>query len=180
MEELRKHLSKVNVPCGNPPIYKDECVFSYDNPETPTGLYVCLQTFLGFGEAYVREYAAKTGNNVFLHIKRNRKLKEGETADAEVKPTDEAGPERKITRLAIGVEGGYNETDLAKKYEIKDTYSIVVAPNLETKLPYPDPELPMRVTQAVEAIIEADSAIAKLEKATLSGKSASSSDKKCF
>lgn len=168
MEELRKHLSKVNVPCGNPPIYKDECVFSYDNPETPTGLYVCLQTFLGFGEAYVCEYAAKTGNDVFLHIKRERKLKEGESA-GELQ-TDEAGPERKITRLAIGVEGGYNETDLAKKYEIKDTYSIVVAPNLEAKWPYPDPELPMRVTQAVEAIIEADSAIAKLEKATLAGK----------
>lgn len=168
MEELRKHLSKVNVPCGNTPIYKDECVFSYDNPETPTGLYVCLQSYLGFGEAYVREYAAKTGNNVFLHIKRERKLKEGESN--EVLQAEEAGPERKITRLAIGVEGGYNETDMAKKYEIKDTYSIVVAPQLETKLAYPDAELPMRVTQAVEAIIEADSAIAKLEKATLTGK----------
>lgn len=170
MEELRKHLSKVNVPCGNPPIYKDECVFSYDNPETPTGLYVCLQSFLGFGEAYVNEYAAKTGNVVFLHIKRERKLKDGESNVKAQLDEAEAGPERKITRLAIGVEGGYNETDLAKKYEIKDTYSIVVAPHLDKKLPYPDPELPMRVTQAVEAIIEADSAIAKLEKATLTGK----------
>ncbi|EDW17518.1 ubiquitin carboxyl-terminal hydrolase 5 [Drosophila mojavensis] len=169
MEELRKHLSKVNVPCGNPPIYKDECVFSYDNPETPTGLYVCLQSFLGFGEAYVNEYAAKTGNVVFLHIKRERKLKDGESNVKAQLDEAEAGPERKITRLAIGVEGGYNETDLAKKYEIKDTYSIVVAPHLDKKLPYPDPELPMRVTQAVEAIIEADSAIAKLEKATLTG-----------
>ncbi|KAH8365465.1 hypothetical protein KR093_001053 [Drosophila rubida] len=168
MEELRKHLSKVNVPCGNPPIYKDECVFSYDNPETPTGLYVCLQSFLGFGESFVCEYAAKTGNTVFLHIKRERTLKEGASSDADVS-AEEAGPERKITRLAIGVEGGYNETDLAKKYEIKDTYSIVVAPQLNQKLPYPDAELPMRVTQAVEAILAADSAIAKLEKATLSG-----------
>ncbi|KAH8302678.1 hypothetical protein KR044_009390 [Drosophila immigrans] len=168
MEELRKNLSKVNVPCGNPPIYKDECVFSYDNPETPTGLYVCLQSFLGFGEAFVCDYAAKTGNNVFLHIRRERSLKAGESSD-ELQQAEEAGPERKITRLAIGVEGGYNETDMAKKYEIKDTYSIVVAPQLANKLPYPDPELPMRVTQAVEAILAAESAIAKLEKATLSG-----------
>ncbi|EDV95636.1 ubiquitin carboxyl-terminal hydrolase 5 [Drosophila grimshawi] len=166
MEELRKHLSKVSVPCGTAPIYKDECVFSYDNPETPTGLYVCLQTFLGFGEAFVCEYAAKTGNAVFLHIKRERKLKAGESHHDQ---TTEAGPERKITRLAIGVDGGYNESDLAKKYEIKDTYSIVVAPHLDKKLPYPDAELPMRVTQAVEAVLEADSAIAKLEKATLMG-----------
>ncbi|XP_068142041.1 ubiquitin carboxyl-terminal hydrolase 5 [Drosophila tropicalis] len=176
MEELRKHLSKVNVPCGSgtgtgigtAPIYKDECVYSYDNPETPTGLYVCLNSFLGFGEAYVRQYATKTGNCVFLHIKREKTLKEREAQDQET-DTEAAGPERKITRLAIGVEGGYNETDMAKKYEIKDTYSIVVSPQLEKKLPYPDPELPMRVTQAVEAILAADSAIAKLEKATLTG-----------
>ncbi|KAH8322919.1 ubiquitin carboxyl-terminal hydrolase 5 [Drosophila kikkawai] len=173
MEELRKHLSSVNVPCGSgsgsPPIYKDECVYSYDNPETPTGLYVCLHSFLGFGEAYVREYASKTGHKVFLHIRRVKTPKEGEGVDAECNPEEEAGPERKITRLAIGVEGGYNESDMAKKYEIKDTYSIVVAPQLDKKLPYPDPELPMRVTQAVEAILAADSAIAKLEKATLMG-----------
>ncbi|EDW93854.1 ubiquitin carboxyl-terminal hydrolase 5 [Drosophila yakuba] len=173
MEELRKHLSKVNVPCasgaGSPPIYKDECVYSYDNPETPTGLYVCLHSFLGFGEAYVREYADKTGNRVFLHIQRVKTPKEGADTEAECDPESEAGPERKITRLAIGVEGGYNESDMAKKYEIKDTYSIVVAPQLDKKLPYPDPELPMRVTQAVEAILAADSAIAKLEKATLMG-----------
>ncbi|XP_020806530.1 ubiquitin carboxyl-terminal hydrolase 5 [Drosophila serrata] len=173
MEELRKHLSSVNVPCGSgsggPPIYKDECVYSYDDPETPTGLYVCLHSFLGFGEAYVREYASKTGHQVFLHIRRVKTPKEGEGVDAECNPEEEAGPERKITRLAIGVEGGYNESDMAKKYEIKDTYSIVVAPELDKKLPYPDPELPMRVTQAVEAILAADSAIAKLEKATLMG-----------
>ncbi|XP_022218161.1 ubiquitin carboxyl-terminal hydrolase 5 [Drosophila obscura] len=174
MEELRKHLSKVNVLCASgastPPVYKDECVYSYDNPETPTGLFVCLQSFLGFGESYVREYASKTGNTVFLHIKREKTLKEGESAEQEEKEAAaEAPPESKITRLAIGVEGGYNETDLAKKYEIKDTYSIVVAPQLDKKLPFPDPELPMRVTQAVEAILAADSAIAKLEKATLMG-----------
>lgn len=167
-------MSKINVPCGSgsaaPPIYKDECVYSYDNPETPTGLYVCLNSFLGFGEAYVREYASKTGNQVFLHMKRVKTLKEGADCNPEMESETEAGPERKITRLAIGVEGGYNESDMAKKYEIKDTYSIVVAPQLDKKLPYPDPELPMRVTQAVEAILAADSAISKLEKATLMGK----------
>ncbi|ALC43107.1 CG12082 [Drosophila busckii] len=168
MDEIGKHLSKINVPCGNPPIYKDECVFSYDNPETPTGLYVCLQSFLGFGEAYVCEYAAKTGNCVFLHIRRERKLKEGESAQEDVDGVA-AGPERKITRLAIGVDGGCNETDMAKKYTIKDTYSIVVAPQLDKKMPYPNPELPMKVTQAVEGIIHSDSAITKLDKATMTG-----------
>ncbi|XP_030385428.1 ubiquitin carboxyl-terminal hydrolase 5 [Scaptodrosophila lebanonensis] len=169
MEELRKNLSKINVPCGNAVIYKDECVYSYDNAETPTGLYVSLTSFLGFGEAYVREYARKSGNNVFLHIKREKTIKEGESDAEKEEAGKEAEPERKITRLAIGVEGGYNETDMAKKYEIKDTYSIVVAPAIDKKIPFPDQDLPMRVTQSVEAILAADSAIAKLEKATLTG-----------
>ncbi|EDW36652.1 GL10678 [Drosophila persimilis] len=110
MEELRKHLSKVNVICASgassPPVYKDECVYSYDNPETPTGLYVCLHSFLGFGEAHVREYASKTGNAVFLHIKREKTLKKDESAEQEKKEAAaEAPPESKITRLAIGVDG---------------------------------------------------------------------------
>ena len=41
--------------------------------ETETGLYVCLNTFLGFGKRYVEKYFRKTGNGVFLHIRRTRK-----------------------------------------------------------------------------------------------------------
>ena len=41
--------------------------------ETETGLYVCLNTFLGFGKRHVEKYFRKTGNGVFLHIHRTRK-----------------------------------------------------------------------------------------------------------
>ncbi|XP_011293017.1 ubiquitin carboxyl-terminal hydrolase 5 [Musca domestica] len=161
---MEKHISKIKVPCGNQPIYKDECVYSYDNPETPTGLYVSLTSFLGFGEEYVRKYAEKSGNCVFLHIRREKIPIE----DDQVKSGDEAGPERKITRLAIGLEGGYNDAN-SKKYEYKDHYSVVVAPDIETKIPYPNNDLPLIVTQSVEAILAQESAISQLEKQTLTG-----------
>lgn len=163
MEALSKHLSKIRVPCDNQAIYKDECMYSYDNPESPTGLYVSLTSFLGFGEEYVKKYAEKTGNCVFLHIYREKHLKE----DA-AKGEDEAGPERKITRLAIGVEGGYNDND-TKNYEYKDNYSIVVMPDIENKMPFPNNDFPLIVTQAVESILAQDSAISKLEKQMLTG-----------
>ncbi|XP_023298160.2 ubiquitin carboxyl-terminal hydrolase 5 [Lucilia cuprina] len=163
MEALCKHLSKIRVPCDNQAIYKDECVYSYDNPESPTGLYVSLTSFLGFGEEYVQKYAEKTGNCVFLHIYREKHLKE----DA-AKGEDEAGPERKITRLAIGVEGGYNDKD-TKNYEYKDNYSIVVMPDIQNKLPFPNNDFPLIVTQSVESILAQESAISKLEKQTLTG-----------
>lgn len=166
MEALCKHLSKIRVPCDNQAIYKDECVYSYDNPESPTGLYVSLTSFLGFGEEYVQKYAEKSGNYVFLHIYREKHLK-----DDAAKGEDEAGPERKITRLAIGVEGGYNDND-TKNYEYKNNYSIVVMPDIQHKLPFPNNDLPMIVTQSVESILTQDSAISKLEKQMLTGSNA--------
>lgn len=165
MEAVCKHLSKIRVPCDNQPIYKDECVYSYDNPETPTGLYVSLTSFLGFGIDYVQKYAEKTGNNVFLHIQREKHLKEDAGQDGD----DESGPERKITRLAIGVKGGYNDS-ATKKFEYKDNYSIVVMPDIENKIAFPNTDLPLIVTQSVEALLAQESAIAKLEKQTLAGK----------
>ena len=41
--------------------------------ETGTGLYVCMSTFLGLGKKYVEWFFNKTGNAVFLHIRRIRK-----------------------------------------------------------------------------------------------------------
>ncbi|XP_073842535.1 ubiquitin specific protease 5 [Musca autumnalis] len=162
---MEKHLSKIKVPCGNEAIYKDECVYSYDNPESPTGLYVSLTSFLGFGEEYAVKYAEKTGNCVFLHIRREKIPIEDDSTKS---GGDEAGPERKITRLAIGVEGGYNDAN-TKKYEYKDHYSIVVAPDIQTKIAFPNNDLPLIVTQSVEAILAQESAISKLEKQTLTG-----------
>ncbi|XP_014100223.3 ubiquitin carboxyl-terminal hydrolase 5 [Bactrocera oleae] len=162
MELIQKHLSKIRVPCDNTPIYKDECVYSFDTPETPTGLYVSLSSFLSFGEQYVKKYAEKTGNAVFLHIHRVKTPKKGVAA------ADEGGPERKITRLAIGVEGGYNDVN-DKTYDIKDTHSIVVMPDIDKKFPFPNEEFPLLVTQSVEALLAQESAIAKLEKQTLMG-----------
>lgn len=40
--------------------------------ETETGLYVCMSTFLGLGKKYVEWFYNKTGNAVFLHIRRIR------------------------------------------------------------------------------------------------------------
>lgn len=169
MDLLEKHLSEVRVPNDHQDIYKDECVYSYDTPETATGLYVSLASFLGFGEEYVQGYAEKSGNSVFLHIQRRKLPKSDASKGAMMNDEASSGPVRKITRLAIGIEGGYNDKD-TQCYEIKETYSIVVMPNMGVKIPYPNPELPTIVTKCVEKIIEQDSATRKLEKDLLAGK----------
>nr|CAD7610994.1 unnamed protein product [Timema genevievae] len=70
---LTPHLNNIRVPSNTQKIYKDECVLSFDTPESESGLYVSLKTFLGFGREYVELYHQQTGDSVFLHIRREKK-----------------------------------------------------------------------------------------------------------
>lgn len=160
MELLQKHLPQIRLPSNIQSVYKDECVYSYDTPESPTGLYVSLTTFLGFGENYVEGYFQKTGNAVFLHIRREKHEIPSEQIGE--------GPEKKITRLAIGVEGGFDPESGRKKFEYKDNYSIVVFPQKE-RFPYPDERLPLMISNSAKAVIDAEGAITKSEKEALAG-----------
>ena len=58
-------------------------------------------------------------------------------------PTEQQrdGPEKKITRLAIGVEGGFDPDSGKKKFEYEESYSIVVLPDF-VRIPWPDTHLP--------------------------------------
>ncbi|MPC16386.1 Ubiquitin carboxyl-terminal hydrolase 5 [Portunus trituberculatus] len=174
MEELRQHFSRIRVPQGGDKVYKDECMFSFDTPvsegvtweqhrcgggagrgvvwrlaESETGLYVCLKTFLGWGKEYVSQYSQRTGNCVFLHLRRIKK---------ELPPEKEMEPEKKIARLAIGVEGGFNPDANKKRYEYEEHNSVVILPAFTT-IPLPNPELPEIVQQSVAGVLKAESAL---------------------
>lgn len=63
----------VRVPGPNDNVYKDECLYSFDNPESETGLYICMSSFRGVGKNHLdRHCRANPGRNVFLHILRRR------------------------------------------------------------------------------------------------------------
>jgi ubiquitin carboxyl-terminal hydrolase 5/13 len=117
-----------------------------------TGLYVCMQSFLGFGRKYVEKYSLKTGNKIFLHLKRTKRLVETpETGHEEV-------PE-KIVRLAIGVEGGFKSD--VKKFEYDDASTIVTLPNFES---FPlNNEVPLSIQLSARGILDAQSATNKEE-----------------
>ncbi|XP_049543524.1 ubiquitin carboxyl-terminal hydrolase 5 isoform X2 [Anopheles darlingi] len=171
METLQKYLGQVKVPCATDNVYKEECVLSFDTPETPTGLYVSLTSFLGFGVEYAGRYAERSGHRVFLHLKRDKI----EIPDASTTGTGGGadGPEKKITRLAIGVEGG--ATTESKKYEYTEHYKVVVyeagsaAGPPTVSLEYPNTDLPLLVQNAVDAIQRAEAASVKREREQLAG-----------
>ena len=49
-------------------------IHSLNSQETETGLYICMTNHYAFGKKYVEAYSKKTGNRVFLHMRRKRKV----------------------------------------------------------------------------------------------------------
>lgn len=56
-------------------------------------------------------------------------------------PPQGDGPEKKITRLAIGVTGGFDPESGAKKFEFEDFYKIIVLPGF-VAIDWPNENLP--------------------------------------
>uniref|UniRef100_A0A673HEK5 ubiquitinyl hydrolase 1 n=1 Tax=Sinocyclocheilus rhinocerous TaxID=307959 RepID=A0A673HEK5_9TELE len=114
-EILMSVLSTIRVPRPGDRVHKDECAFSFSSPESEGGLYVCMNSFLGFGSKYVERHHAKTGQRAYLHITRTRKTqKEDENNSGSGDP-----PKKKPTRLAIGIEGGFDVEQEQYEEEVK-------------------------------------------------------------
>lgn len=69
---------------------------------------------------------------------------------------DTDGPEKKITRLAIGTPGGFNPDK--KKYTYDESYKIVILPNF-TSILYPNDKLPMQVHLLIILIFKTSTTI---------------------
>jgi len=152
--ELTKRLPKIRSPAGGEKVYKDECAYSFDNPESRDGLYICMNSFLGIGKRHLQDYYNKTGNGVFLRIKRLRR---------EV-PKDESTPEP--TKMAIGVEGGFQTDD--KKFEFEEQTSIVVLPHT-VDIPLSCQDIPPEAQISAAMIIAAEDAAKMEEAAAMAG-----------
>ncbi|KAF7035534.1 hypothetical protein CFC21_046392 [Triticum aestivum] len=151
MDLLRANLHKVRIPEPTNRIHKDECCVSFDTPRSEGGLYVDMNSFLGFGREHVAWNFEKSENPVYLHIVQRRKPEPDETDR----------PLKKPTLLAIGVEGGFGEQE--PEYDV--TYEIVILPEF-VSLPFPSVDLPEKVRLAVDKVILAESADRKQQLAS--------------
>uniref|UniRef100_A0AAZ3PHS4 Ubiquitin carboxyl-terminal hydrolase n=1 Tax=Oncorhynchus tshawytscha TaxID=74940 RepID=A0AAZ3PHS4_ONCTS len=78
-ELLVPYMPTIRVPRTGDRVFKSECAFSYDSPESEGGLYVCMNTFLGFGREHVERHYRKTGQSVYMLLKRHVKEVRGHT-----------------------------------------------------------------------------------------------------
>eukprot|EP00743_Colponemidia_sp_Colp-15_P001664 GILK01001820.1.p1 GENE.GILK01001820.1~~GILK01001820.1.p1 ORF type:complete len:787 (-),score=161.23 GILK01001820.1:112-2472(-) len=142
MSSVCSHVTSSNLASSvqNQLVYKEECTKCFDNQDFPAGLDVCLKCFNGAcaGEnQHNVQHFQQTNHAIVLNIKRTKI----EVAQDE--------PPQKITKLAIGVEGGADvNTDL---YEYDTTVKCLAC---ATVLDKTSPEL----SSLVDSVMLASSA----------------------
>ncbi|KAJ7379748.1 Ubiquitin carboxyl-terminal hydrolase 5 [Desmophyllum pertusum] len=159
MEYLKS--SSIRVPGGGDKVYKDECVYCYDSPECDGGLYVCLATFLGFCEEHVHLHINKTSHKVFMHLKKVKKIETDTSTDVP--------PKKKPTRLAIGVEGGFDMEKTKVEYDEFNSLSVLGTGGDPLVIPLPNADLPLQVQLSIAGVIAADTSAYKDQVASWDG-----------
>ena len=66
---VEKYSKEAKIAGDYDKVYKDECVYSYDTPESQNGLFVCLKTFVGVSKSLLPVHFSKTQSHLYLHIK---------------------------------------------------------------------------------------------------------------
>uniref|UniRef100_A0A5S6QIL0 ubiquitinyl hydrolase 1 n=1 Tax=Trichuris muris TaxID=70415 RepID=A0A5S6QIL0_TRIMR len=145
---------KFTVPSPSQGIFKDECAFCYDSPESKGGLFICLLCHVGFCQRHLHGHVAVKEHFGFLNYIRERKEL----------VFDDDGPPRQITKLAIGVEGGFME----KRYDVQEHWSVAVYPDL-APLHLSESTLGPGLLYCCKRLMEAESAYRVLEVQSLAG-----------
>lgn len=146
---MRAALSKLRIPGGADRVFKSECAFSFDTPESPGGLYTNLATLTSVGADFIALDRARSGATVYLHAQARRVAK----------PKADVAADAPKTRLAIGVEGGFSVD--APAFDVVTEHAIVVFTGpaddvaAATRLAHPaaTAELPSLVTAVADAVI---------------------------
>jgi ubiquitin carboxyl-terminal hydrolase 5/13 len=123
-------------------VRKVECVYSFDTPESPGGLFVSMSNFQGLSADFIDMEFARNSNPLFLNI-RWKKLPKPEKPPAE---------KEDVTKLAIGVEGGFDTGE--EKHEYEKTNFLALMPD-KILIPLPQQELPELITMVVDGIMKA-------------------------
>ncbi|XP_068753403.1 ubiquitin carboxyl-terminal hydrolase 5-like isoform X1 [Montipora capricornis] len=161
MEFLKS--SSIRVPQGGDKVYKEECVYCFNSPESDKGLYICLATFLGFCEEHIYLHMSKTSHRVFLHLKKVKK------PPSETDDTTEFPPKKKPTRLAIGVEGGFDVDQTKVEYDEFSSLTVFGTDGDPLVIPLPNADIPLQVQLSIAGVLTADAAAYKDQVASWDG-----------
>ncbi len=73
MSAFNLYSNEVRIASGRDSVHKDECVYSYETPESENGLFVCMKTFIGVSRDNIEKHFNKTQSHLYLNIKTFRR-----------------------------------------------------------------------------------------------------------
>ncbi|KAF1333517.1 Ubiquitin carboxyl-terminal hydrolase, partial [Globisporangium splendens] len=152
MAQLQEFASRVRVAKASDRVYRDECVFSFDSPLSPEGIYTNLRSLQSFGAAFVPLDLARAAEaQLYLH-QTHRKVKKADAQEGGEQ--GEAAP----TKLAIGGEDGFAANPEEDKYDVVKTHALVAfSPADPTKellrVPADSPDVPKPIRDAIQALL---------------------------
>jgi len=120
-------------------VYNAECVFSFDNPFSPRGIYVSLSNWQGVGPDFLAQHSQTTGSKLYLHIKKTR------VANA----VDETAPEPSTMNDLLQASLPEN------KFQVVEALSVVVVGDDDAvagTVPFPNEQLPMAISDCAQAV----------------------------
>eukprot|EP00049_Salpingoeca_infusionum_P022835 m.9051 g.9051 ORF g.9051 m.9051 type:complete len:803 (+) comp5418_c0_seq1:192-2600(+) len=135
------------APTSGTPVYKEECALCFSTAESMGGLFICMKTFQSYCKDCLELYTLRTNNRAFLQMVTTKKKIEADPASEPV--------QKKPTKLAIGVEGGFDVN--APKYEYTNAYSVVEMPGYK-RFKLDSPDLPQGAKVTADAIVAAETA----------------------
>jgi len=151
-ELLNPLLGKVRVPTANDRVHKDECAFSFANQMCDGGINVSLQSFVGVGSEYLEEYSSRTGDNVFLNIRKRKRFS--------VEDSPEKNPV--TVEKATSVYEASSMLTAGPEYD-EDLSLVVLKAGMQehTTLPINQAtDLPTKIRQAIDKVVKSSDKIA--------------------
>lgn len=170
MEKVTPHASKCHVATAHNTVLNSECAYTFHNPYTSSsGIVVNLSTFIGTIDSMA--FGGKSSpspEELFVRIVKNRVPKQqskagdvGQDVAIGEGGNETSGLEAKVTKLGMGVDGGFKSPD--ETYEVVSKHSVVVLlageggkVSVSAELDFNEEtknDFPMNVTASVEGII---------------------------
>ena len=144
LESIWSLAEVVREPGPKDTVHNDECLFSFQSPFSKDGLYVNLATWKGVGKEFLPlDLHANNGKAVYLFM---------QYAEQEEEPNSH-NKEEVITKLGIGISGGFSGETGMKKITKKNHSVIIFSPIFVHKIfQFSDPDLPEPILLAAQAV----------------------------
>ncbi|KAG7860565.1 hypothetical protein KL939_002051 [Ogataea angusta] len=137
----------ISPPSSNTPVYKDDCMFSFETPLDKNGLDICMHCFQAFsrdGLDYTRQHAQFFSHSIYLNYKKTPKKQ----------PERESEQPLKMVKLEIKEQ---------TENELFETKTQIYCAEIDQSVDYPSEGIPAQISNCAAAILKATSSDKKQE-----------------